>query len=179
MAVKKFVKKMIFSQKLNFREGKIELFDIKAALLPMSTISKFIEEMYKHLDEEASDILFNIGLSQGKKAIDDIAKENKAGKREFLQKMADLANVMGIGRWKLEKFDINREIKYSVEGSPLGSELQDKETLANRNKPVEHFSRGMVHGIGMKVIEGDVTSEIMSSQFLRDDRTVIRVYKER
>lgn len=179
MPVKKFVKKMIFSHKLKFREGKIKLFGIKAALLPISTISKFIEEMYRHLGEEASKILFEIGKAQGKKAIDDIAKENKAGKREFLQKMADLANVMGIGRWKLEEFDVNREIKYSVEDSPLALELQDKESLANRDKPVEHFSRGIVYGIGMKVIEGDVTSEIISSQFLRDDRTVIRAYKEK
>lgn len=178
MPVKKFVKKMLFSHKLKFKEGKIKLFDIKAALLPISTVSKIIEELYSRLDETASDILFEVGKSQGNQAIEDVARDNNAGKREFVDKMVDLANIMGLGEWNVEKFDLEEEIRFSIKDSPLISELKEVDSLEKREKPVEQFSRGVAHGIGSNLLEGEVGSEILKSQFLGDKKTLVKVYGE-
>jgi predicted hydrocarbon binding protein len=178
MPVKKFVKKMLFSQKLKFRDGKIKLFDIKAALLPISTVATMIEELYDRMEETGSEILFEVGKSQGNRAIDDVARDNNAGKREFVDKMVDLASVMGIGKWKVEKFDLDEEIRFSIEDSPLVSELQERDSLNDREKPVEELSHGIACGIGSNLLEGEIKSEILQSQFLGNKKTVIRVFKE-
>ena len=178
MPVKDFVKKMIFSHKLKFRDGKIKLFDIKASLLPISTVGRLIEQLYKNMGEGASEILFEVGKIQGNQAIDDVARENRAGKREFLDKMVDLANVMGIGEWRVENFNLSREIEFSIHESPLISELKTYESLKSREKPIEEFSHGVAYGIGSNLLEGDVNSKITNSQFLGDKKTTIKVYKE-
>lgn len=168
---------MFFSHKLKFKGGKIKLFDIKAALLPISTVSKLIEELYDHLGDKASEILFEIGKSQGEKAINEVARSNNAGKREFVDKMVDLANIMGLGEWDVENFDINKEIIFCIKDSPLTKELQKLESLKDRDEPIEEFTHGVAHGLGSNILDGEVSSEILKSQFLNDKKTVIRIYK--
>lgn len=173
MSVSEFVKKMMFSQKLNFKEGKFELMDIRGVILPVNTFSEIIEKQYQASGEEIFETLFEAGKSHGALAIEEIGKKNKASKREFLSKLWDSANMMGLGKLELRNFNPGNSYQVSLKNSPIVETLKQSEEVKDLDRPVAEITRGIGHGIAEEIFETEIESEFLKSEYKGDRETLI------
>lgn len=178
MAVSDFVKKLIFSKKLTFGEGKFEMFDIEGVILPVQPFVTMLEATHKRIGEEVFEIMFNSGKKQGKVAIEEIGKKNSMKKKEFFSKMVESANVMGIGKIEVEKFSEEGSLVCSLANSPIVREIQESEEFKHVDEPVAHFFRGLIHGLAEGVFNGKVNSEFTKSEYMGDAKTVVKTRVE-
>lgn len=172
MSVSKFVKKMMFSQKLNFKEGEFELMDIRGLMLPVETFGGIIEREYNTSGEEIFDTLFEAGRSHGKLAIDEIGRKNKASKKEFLSKLWDSANMMGLGKLELRNYT-SKSYQVRLTNSPIVSFLKNSEKTDGLDRPVAEITKGIGHGIAEEIFESEIESEFLKSEYKGDRETLI------
>ncbi len=166
----------MFSQKLKFKEGRFEMFDIKGVILPVYTFSKLLEQEYKSNGDEVFEMLFETGKAHGKMGIERIGRKNKVSKREFQSKMIDSANMMGLGKFEVVNSDMTKEeFKVRLTRSPIVQEFNDSEAMSDVERPVTELSRGMFHSIMGEIWSAEVVSKFSKSKFLGDENTEIKV----
>lgn len=166
----------MFSQKLNFKEGRFEMFGLRGVILPSFTLSKLLEEIYEREGDELFEILFKTGKAHGKKGIEEIGEKNKVSKREFISKLSDSANLMGLGKIELKDVNMDDQIcVIRVENSPLVEEFKNSDAFSETERPVMELTRGIYHKMNSELWDTEVKSEFTKSEFLGDKCTEIRV----
>ena len=176
MSVSEYAQKLIFSGFLNLKEGKLELSDTRAVIIPTPFIGSFLEESYEENGEQIFDFMFEAGRSLAEKTVERIAKENHMGKREFLSKMVDSANLLGIGKLKIERVNFQSELlEVSLRESPLVDEIEQSELSDDLDQPISLFLKGAVHGMGEEIFDNEVESEYISSEYMGDQKTKVKV----
>lgn len=174
MPISEFIKKMMFSRKLSFEQGRFEMLGIRGVILPTFTITKFIEEVYQENGDRVFDMMFEAGKKHGRTAVEKLGREHGVSKREFLSKLMDSANVMGLGEMEIMEMEQNY-FKSSIKGSPFVEEFKKSEVLKDVERPVTEFVRGISHGIGEEFFDSEVKTEYEASEFQGDQKTVIKV----
>jgi hypothetical protein len=178
MAVDGFIKKMIFSNKMSFDDGKFKMLDVEGLVLPVNTVMTLINEFYEESGDKLFEALFESGRKQGEIAIKQIGEKNKMQKKEFFSKLSDSANVMGIGKVELEDFDEKeKHIIYSLEDSTMANEMNKRDKFKDREDPVAYLFKGLVHGLGENMFECEIKSEFLKSEFQGDSKTVVKARK--
>ncbi|NMJ76787.1 hypothetical protein GLU64_00020 [Nanohaloarchaea archaeon] len=176
MGISKYAQKMIFSGVMKLKEGKLKLSKTRAIILPTPFIASFLEESYEENGEEIFDFMFNAGKNLAQDTVERIAKDNNMGKREFLSKTIDSANLLGIGKLEIVRVNFSSEVlEVSLSDSPLVEELGNSEISEDLDRPFSLFLKGAVHGIGQEIFDKEVDSEYISSEFMGDERTKVKV----
>jgi len=176
VGISKYAQKMIFSGVMKLKEGKLKLSKTRAIILPTPFIASFLEESYKENGEEIFDFMFNAGKNLAQDTVERIAKDNNMGKREFLSKTIDSANLLGIGKLEIVRVNFSSEVlEVSLSDSPLVEEVGNSEISEDLDRPVSLFLKGAVHGIGQEIFDTEVDSEYISSEFMGDERTKVKV----
>lgn len=176
MGISRYAQKMIFSGVMKLKEGKLKLSKTRAIILPTPFIASFLEESYEENGEEIFDFMFNAGKNLAQDTVERIAKDNNMGKREFLSKTIDSANLLGIGKLEIVRVNFSSEVlEVSLSDSPLVEEVGNSEISEDLDRPVSLFLKGAVHGIGQEIFDTEVDSEYISSEFMGDERTKVRV----
>ena len=169
----------MLKKKMSFKDGKFKMLDVDGVILPVDTVMILIEDFYEECGDKIFDALFESGRKQGEIAIEQIGKKNKMRKKEFFSKLGNSANVMGIGKVKLEEFSEEKQhLVYSLENSTIVEQLNNNEKFEDREEPVEYFFKGLIHGLGENVFEDKIKSSFLKSEFQGDSKTVVKVEKE-
>ena len=167
---------MIFSGVMKLKEGKLKLSKTRAIILPTPFIASFLEESYEENGEEIFNFMFNAGKNLAQDTVERIAKGNNMGKREFLSKTIDSANLLGIGKLEIVRVNFSSEVlEVSLSDSPLVEEVRSSEISEDLDRPVSLFLKGAVHGIGQEIFDTEVDSEYISSEFMGDEKTKVKV----
>jgi predicted hydrocarbon binding protein len=174
MGVSEYVRKLIFSKRMKFEEGKFEMFGIEGIILPVDTFTRMLEVAHEKTGEEVFDIMFESGRQQGNIAINQVGKKNNMRKKEFFSKMIESANVMGIGKIEVEKFSEDESLVCALRNSTITQEIKRSEEFEDLNQPVEHFFRGLIHGLAEEVFEQDIKAEFAKSEYMGDQKTVVK-----
>lgn len=176
MGVTKYAHRMIFSGFMKLKRGKLVLSKTRAIILPAPFVASFLEESYQQNGDEIFEMMFNAARDLAHDTVDRMGRENKMVKREFLSTVADSANLLGIGRIKIDNADFDNEVlEVSLTGSPLVDEIRDSEIPGELDEPISLFLKGAAHGIGEEVLDAEVKSEYISSEYVGDQRTNVRV----
>jgi hypothetical protein len=176
VGISKYAQKMIFSGVMKLKEGKLKLSKTRAIILPTPFIASFLEESYEENGEEIFDFMFNAGKNLAQDTVERIAKGNNMGKREFLSKTIDSANLLGIGKLEIVRVNFSSEVlEVSLSDSPLVEEVGNSEISEDLDRPVSLFLKGAVHGIGQEIFDTEVDSEYISSEFMGDEKTKVKV----
>ena len=167
---------MIFSGVMKLKEGKLKLSKTRAIILPTPFIASFLEESYEENGEEIFNFMLNAGKNLAQDTVERIAKDNNMGKREFLSKTIDAANLLGIGKLEIVRVNFSSEVlEVSLSDSPLVEEVGNSEISEDLDRPVSLFLKGAVHGIGQEIFDTEVDSEYISSEFMGDEKTKVKV----
>ncbi|MFB6294801.1 MAG: V4R domain-containing protein [Candidatus Nanohaloarchaea archaeon] len=166
----KFVKKMMFAHQLDFEEGRFEMLGVRGVILPAFTVTRLMEQAYEEVGEDAFDILFQVGVDHGRMAIEDVGEEHSMSKNEFMKKMVESGNVMGVGKMSLEEFDpADGEAAVTLQDSPFAEQFMDSGTFQNLDRPVDDLIRGVLHGIFADIFDTEtVTVEETKCAFQGD-----------
>ncbi len=117
-------------------------------------IITFQKEIEKELGEKAHPILFKSGLCGGilsSKRYQDIYKLSD---EETVHFMLEMGRQIGWGRFELELFNtIKRYLKIKVYFSPFA------EAYGPSERPVCHFIRGVIAGLGSVVFRSEIHAE--------------------
>ena len=176
MPVSKFIKKMMFSRQLDFKEGKFEMLGIRGAILPIRTLTTFIEEMYKEQGEDVFDMLFETGKEHGRIGVEKLGKKHSVPKREFLNQIVDSGNIMGLGKAEIEVFDpSNGNLRIKLEKSPFEEAFKDSEALDDLERPIDDFQKGIFHAMADAVFEKDVKSKQTKCSYLGDQHCEFKI----
>ncbi len=164
------MKKMVQSNQLDLLDGEIRLFDFRMGMLPVFTWTKLIEKLYRKNGEEAFEILFEVGKDHGQYAIDKIGKENDISKKRFLNQSLYTADVLGLGKIRVEKLNINSgEIVFRLENSPFKEYFEDSEMLSDIDGTIDYLQLGMAQKVSEEVLGGEVETEETECTFQGDD----------
>jgi len=170
MGVSNFVKKMIFARQISFDKGRFEMFGIRGVILPVFTFTKLIEEVYGEKGEKVFDILFEAGKHHGHFGIEEVGRQNKASKREFLEEVIDAGNVMGLGEAEVRNLDMReKKMRITLSDSPFAEQFRDSDVLKSIDHPIDHFQRGVFHAIGEEILESEVISRENKCVFVGDN----------
>lgn len=172
------MKKMINSNQLNLSDGEIQFFGFNTVMLPAFTLTKLIEEIYeRHGGDEALNLLFEVGKAHGQYAVDQIGKKHEIPKRQLLDQGLYTADALGLGRYRIEKLNIEQgEIVFRIEDSPFHEEFKKSEVLSDLDRNIDQLQRGMCHKTAQVVLDGEVESEETHCAFQGDQhcRVVVR-----
>jgi predicted hydrocarbon binding protein len=176
MSVSEYAQKMLFSGFMKLKEGRLELSDTRAVIIPAPFIGSFLEESYEENGEKIFDFMFEAGRDLAKETIERIGRKNDMGKREFLSKMVDSANLLGIGKLQVERVNFQSELlEVSLHESPLTEEIEKSEISEDLDHPISLFLKGTVHGMGEEMFGEEVESEYISSEYMGDEKTKVKV----
>jgi len=176
MGVSQYAQKMIFSGFMKLKEGKLQLSDTRAVIIPAPFIGSFLEESYEENGAQIFDFMFEAGKDLARETVERIGKENNMGKREFLSKTVDSANLLGIGKLKVQRVNFNSVVlEVSIRESPLVDEIEKSNISDDLDRPISLFLKGAVHGIGEELFEDEIESEYISSEYMGDKETKVKV----
>ncbi len=163
------MKKMVKSNQLELDDGDIDLLGFRMGMVPIYTWTKLIERLYEMQGEEAFDILFEVGKEHGQYAIDEIGKEHDIPRRQFLDQSLYTADVLGLGRFSLEKINFESgKIIYKIEDSPFKEEFENSDILSDLDREVDDLQRGMFHKVAECVLDSQVESRETHCTFKGD-----------
>lgn len=169
MSVNKFIKNMMFSRQLNFEKGKFEMLGIRGAMIPIRTLTHFIEEMYRERGEKVFDMLFETGKEHGSLGVEKLGKKHKVSKRKFIKEVINSGNVMGLGKADIEVFDPNDGLlRIKLRNSPFEEEFKDSDILKDLDRSIDDFQRGVFHAMANAVFDKEVKSKETKCSFLGD-----------
>lgn len=164
-----YVKKALNSGQLRMKDGEIELLGFRLAMLPAHTWTKLIEQMYEKNGDEAFEMLFETGLKHGEYAIEQFGEKHGIPKRQFLDQALESVELLGIGKFEVEKFNLDRgEIVYKVENSPFPEHFQESEILSELDRSIDEIHRGMSHAVSEAILDQEVTSKETKCRFKGD-----------
>lgn len=179
LGISKYAQKIIFSGVMKLKQGKLKLSKTRAIILPTPFIASFLEESYKENGEKMFDFMFNAGRNLAQDTVERIAREDNMGKREFLSKAIDSANLLGIGKLEIVRINFRSEVlEVSLNDSPLVEEVRNSDMSKDLDRPVSLFLKGAVHGIGEEVFSSEVKSEYIASEYSGDSQTRVKVEGE-
>lgn len=174
MSLGNLIKEMVRSNTLNYQEGYLEILGIRGVVLPAPTYVNLLEETERRTEDNVLDILFETGLKHGKIAVNDVGRKNETSPRQFVDQVIQTANVMGIGRVEVERYDHEKGILVtSIDGSPI-NDLFEKSSVLCYDRPIHHFWRGAIHAMSEEVFDAEIESEEKQCEYLGHDKCLIR-----
>ncbi len=176
MGLNKFLKKMLFSRKLDFQEGKLEILGVRGIMLPTFTFSHLLEEIYRNSGDQLFDFLFETGKNHAEEAIEAIFSKYKVPKREFPSQALDSGNIMGLGKLEVDYFmPDKKKLKLTIKNSPFVEEFKQSDVLKDLERPVDDLQRGFIHAYAEKLFDCEVESKEEKCEFLGHEKCVIKV----
>ncbi len=172
MTLSRFLKKMLIARQLTFKEGHFEMLGIRGVNLPVFTLTRFIEEMYESQEDAVFDMLFRAGVKHGKFGVEQIGQKNEMGKKEFFHRAIGSGNVMGLGKFEIQKLDLEEQVMIAtVSNSPFVEAFEESNVLSDVDGPVDHLQRGILHGIAEETFETEISSTEETCAFHGDGDT--------
>jgi predicted hydrocarbon binding protein len=170
MAISSFIKDMMMARQISMSKGRTEILGFRMAFLPVHTLTALIEELYQREGNDAFDMLFEMGKAHGHFAIEELGKKHGIPKREFLEETLTSANVLGLGEFRLEKFNYDKKrFTLTIHDSPLAQEFSESEILADVDIPIDHIQRGMTHAVADELFDGPISSRETRCSFHGDN----------
>lgn len=168
------IEDLIRSNRLKYTEGHLEILDIPGIVLPAPTYVILLEEIASSTDVEVLDLLFEAGLKHGKIAVNDVGRKNKTSPRQFVEQVINTANVMGMGKIEVERYDHDKGILVtSIDNSPINTFIE-KSSVLDYDRPIHHFWRGAIHSMSEEIFDSEIESEEKQCEYLGDDKCLIR-----
>jgi hypothetical protein len=163
-----YIAELNASNALNYTRGEFEMVGVRGAVLPIDTVAKFLRE----LDSGCGlpETMFETGRFQGRLSVDSLGRRNDMGKRAYMQKAVNSANVMGLGELELESFDLESEmVAVLVSNLPEERDGLDRQLLAE-------FWTGTLHSIAEELFDSEVGSdyEVFGSELLLRSGSAVR-----
>lgn len=174
MGLDSWIERYVRANALNYERGSFDLLGLDGLVMPVRTWVSIFERFHEIEGFDAVEVMFDVGKEHGKLGIDEVGRSNDMSRQEFVEKVMDTANVMGMGLVEVEVFDSRSEkIRVTIEGSPLNKQFKNSETLSNIERPIHGFWRGVFHTVSGEIFGSEMTSEEVKCEFQGAEKCVI------
>lgn len=159
MMFSELIRQLMLARQLNFSEGRFEMLGIRGVVIPAFTLTKFIEKLYQVEGEDAFTTLFDIGQAHGQLGVEQIGEKHGMQKFDFLEKIIESGNIMGLGKAELKRFNKEKgEVIITLTDSPFKDEFSNSSVLQDIEPPIDHFQRGVFHTMVSAILDKPVES---------------------
>ncbi|MFB6245061.1 MAG: hypothetical protein ABEJ03_01810 [Candidatus Nanohaloarchaea archaeon] len=174
MGLDEMIEKYVRSNALNYGRGRFDLLGLDGVVVPAKTWVSVFERF------EAADpleVMFDVGREHGRLGVEEVGRSNGVSRSEFVDKVMETANLMGMGVVEVEFFDPGKEVLVvSIASSPLNSHFTGSDVFSSIDSPVHQFWRGVYHSVAEEMFDSAVESEEVSCEFLGDEECVIKCF---
>ena len=168
MSVADFFKKLLFARALVFDKGALKVLNVRSIIIPGET---FVRQQYEMLKKNPKNdsILKEIGIMQGKSAVELAKKFYQGGTKDKVDNMLQSIGFMGFGEVRLVNPDISTgNAKIQLTNSLVATEY--KRLGFKTKKPVDTFMLGVIEGgisdlIGKKVVCKETKCEALGAPY--------------
>jgi predicted hydrocarbon binding protein len=141
-----------FLERLRYDEGQGALLfeQVRYLIIRPETLIGFQKAVEGAMGQMAEGLIFRGGLEGGERSARRLKEQLHLGPREVVQTMCSMGTEIGWGRFSLVEFDQSvPRMLIEVSSSPFAG------AYGASSRPVCHFTRGVIAGIG-KVIFGQM-----------------------
>lgn len=175
MGLDSWIEKYVRSNALNYEKGRFNLLGLDGFVVPAVTWTSIFERFHRMEGCDALEVMFEVGKEHGKVGVEEVGRSNSISRQEFVEKVMETANVMGMGVIEVEVFDPEAErIKVTINGSPLNDAFENSEVFSDLERPIHQFWRGVFHTVSEEIFESEVRSEETECEFLGSKECVIK-----
>jgi len=150
----KMAQEILKETRFDKKKGGLFYKEVRYLLIRPEVLITFQKEIEKELGEKASQILFESGFQGGSLSSKRYCEVFKFSDKEIVRFMLEMGAQIGWGRFELERFDsIKKYLSVKVYHSPFA------EAYGVSEKPVCHFIRGVMGGLGSVVFSKEIQSQ--------------------